>query len=204
MNTRIQRKDAKAQSKTRFRDLLRITLFLLILAALHASPLFGGENQQTNEPLRFFVVSEVKTETGRYIDTEKLPKVGYVAAKPDLEITQLDSVTLEFAKRSVTLTNQNAQQQFKYEKRPTFRVGLLPQDKQRFANFTEKHLLERIVIMIGDRPLIAPKIVARIDAPSFQIDVLDKNDVEAIHASLNKLVRPQAEKEKAANQKPGS
>lgn len=201
---RIQCIDAKTQSKTRFRDLLKITVFLLILAALPAFSLFGGENEQTNKTLRFFVVSEVKTETGRYIDTEKLPKIGYVARKPDLEITQLDSVTLEFAKRPVTLTNQNAQQQFKYEKRPAFRVGLLPQDRQRFADFTEKHILDRIVVMVGDEPLIAPKIVARIDAPAFQLDVLNEKDVEAIHSSLNKLVKAQAGKNNAANQKPGS
>ena len=192
------------QSETRFRDLLKTTLFLLILVTLSTTPLFAVENQQTNQSLGFFVVSEVKAETARYIDTDKLPKVGYVAAKPDLEFTQLESVVLEFAKRPVTLTNQNAQQELKYEKKPTFRVGLLPQDRQRFTDFTEKHLSKQIVIMIGDQPLIAPKIVARLDAPSFQIDVLNEKDMEAIHTSLNKLVKPQAGKNNAAVQKPGS
>jgi hypothetical protein len=55
-----------------------------------------GYSEKTNAPLAFYIVSEQRIEGGRFIDTTNFPKLGYIAAKPDLMVTNLAAVLFRF------------------------------------------------------------------------------------------------------------
>jgi hypothetical protein len=68
--------------------LMRTLVFLLQIVA----GCWAGSAQPTNTPLTFYVVSGKQMTGGRFIDTTNYPKLGYIAAKPDLVVKSLAGV----------------------------------------------------------------------------------------------------------------
>ena len=61
---------------------------LTVLVAL----VTGCQSRQPATPLSLYIVSTEKIDGGRYIDTPAFPKLGYIAASPDLIITSIEQV----------------------------------------------------------------------------------------------------------------
>jgi hypothetical protein len=123
--------------------------------------------------LAFYVVSPKKIEGGRFIDTKEFPKLGYIPAKPGLGITELSMVALT--------------------KRPGDRSPILITLKQKqveqLANFTGRNVDRKILLMLGNEPLIAPRILEKIRTPVLQISVSDEKKQKQILQKLRQLVK---------------
>ncbi|MFP6872734.1 MAG: hypothetical protein VCA55_04420, partial [Verrucomicrobiales bacterium] len=105
--------------------------------------------------LAFYVVSPEKIEGGCFIDTKTLPKLGHIAAKPGLVIAQLKEASL--IKRAGD--------------RPNILIVLRDKEVDQFAEFTGRNVGKIILLMLGNEPLIAPKVLEKIRTSALQISL---------------------------------
>jgi hypothetical protein len=143
---------------------------LILALAFSCTTALAAEKKPT---LAFYVVSLKKIEGGRFIDTKEFPKLGYIPAKPGLGITELSMVALT--------------------KRPGDRSPILITLKQKqveqLANFTGRNVDRKILLMLGNEPLIAPRILEKIRTPVLQISVSDEKKQKQILQKLRQLVK---------------
>ena len=127
---------------------------------------------EKKSPLAFYTVSQEKIERGRFIDTKEFPKLGYIAAKPGLVIAQLKEARLI--------------------KRPGDRANILItlQDKQvdQLEDFTGKNVGKKILLLLGNEPLIAPRVLEKIRTPALQISLSEEKKRTRILKALKRLV----------------
>jgi len=158
---------------------------LLAAAALLACPGYSASNPQ-NGSLSFYLVSDVKLEGGRYIDTVEFPKLGYIAAQPDLVVTQLvavrETVTHPFM---LTPGKDGALAQTPLPDRPALEIQILPKDSQQLEALTQDNIGKQMLMMVDGMPLIAPRINSPIATQTFQ---LTAGNQKVIEDALKKLV----------------
>ena len=123
--------------------------------------------------LAFYVVSPKKIEGGRFIDTKESPKLGYIPARPSLGIVEL---------KKVALTRRPGD-------RPTILITLKQEHVEQLANFIGRNIDRQILLMLGEKPLIAPRILEKISTPALQISVLDEKNRKQILQKLRRLVK---------------
>jgi len=144
---------------------------LLIILSVLIAPYVGRCVQpQGDNTLRFYVVSDTLVAGGRYVDTPECPKVGYVSNTPDLVITNLQSVSTNALNAAVD-------------------IQMFEPDAKRFADLTRQNISHRILISLGDRPLMAPVVQCAIENGKVQITAGEGKDIQAIAAALKRFVR---------------
>ena len=131
--------------------------------------------------LCFFVVSEKPVAGGRYIDTPDFPKLGHISSTPSHVLASLKEVStnnvtsISILDRQVVSTNTTA----------AVSIIMFPEDGKSFATFTRQNINRQILLMLRDRPLIAPMIRAPIETGSLQLPSFPKNVVD----DIQRLVR---------------
>jgi hypothetical protein len=150
-------------------------LFYILLAAMGfiAGRGYSAADVNSNS-LSFYVVSDAKIDGGKFIDTLDFPKLGYIAAEPDLVITQLLSVS-----------NNVFQSQID---RPTLDLQISPEDAKQFETLTQNNLGKQVLLMLGDTPLIAPRIIGVVSTQNIQVTIGRHSNRKLIEAALKKLV----------------
>jgi hypothetical protein len=139
--------------------LLRVGLAALTLINVVAH---GGT---TNTPLKFYVVSQEKVEGSKFIDTPALPRLGYIAPKPDLIITEIRK--LSPAPPGDWLD-----------------VWLRPEDAKRLEAFKSKQVL----VMLGDRVVRAANPLFPITGDLLQLGFENAAELKKVQDELTKLV----------------
>jgi preprotein translocase subunit SecD len=155
----------------------------IILGLLVASAAFSAEpiRSPTNS-LNFFAVSEGPLKGGRYLNTPEFPKLGYISNSPSLVVTRLKSVATNshtFISRYQGKTTESVEK--------VVEVTLLPSDAKKFTKLTEDSFGRQVLIMLGDRPLLAPRIMQPIETPTIAIRVGTQNDFHAVERELRRL-----------------
>ncbi|HRZ58911.1 MAG TPA: hypothetical protein P5525_26050 [Candidatus Paceibacterota bacterium] len=98
---------------------------------------WDGYSQATNTALTFYVVREEKMEGGRFIDTPELPKVGYIAAKADMTVTNLQDVyPQKVADFAIMGDGHGEHTVVSSHPPPALAVVLGTEDAKRFASLT--------------------------------------------------------------------
>jgi hypothetical protein len=137
------------------------TPFILVVFVIARSLALCAE---TNA-LGFFVVSDTAIPGGRYIDTPEFPKLGYIGNAPNFVLTRLREVS----------TNDAA----------AVTIRMFRADSERFAEFTRRNIDRKVLLMLRDKPLLAPTVRAPIETGSLQLPSLPKSVVQ----DIQKLVR---------------
>ena len=166
------------------------TLFhgLLAAAALFANLGYSATDTKS-KTLSFYLVSEEKIDGGRFIDTPDFPKLGYIAPMPDLVITQLVAVNKTVTHASTGKIGTDGKlTQTPLPDRPALMVQILPADGQKFESLTERSIGKRLLLMLGDMPLTAPFVRARISSQSFQITIGEHSNRKTIEDALKELI----------------
>jgi hypothetical protein len=167
----------------------RLTKILSTLA-LSVIGCWSAQCESTNDSLTFFIVNDQKIEGGRFIDSTNFPKLGYVAAKPDLTVTNLaDVFRAKIANFGIEGDGKGKQTIIPMHPPPTLTIKLRPEDAKRFTALTEKALDKRLLIMLGNKPLTAPKVFMPIQSPAFGVNVANQAELEQLEKTLKKLVR---------------
>lgn len=165
-------------------------LFQILLAAavLVASRGYSATVSETGA-LSFYIVSNENVEGGRFIDTPDLPKLGYIAANPDLVITRLAAVHKSIARSGTSTTDKNGKATTTPSPaRPAVDILLLPKDVQKIQALTSQNIGKRVLMMLRDKPLIAPTVLSPISTPAVQIVMGEHANPREIEDGLKKLV----------------
>jgi hypothetical protein len=161
---------------------------LLATVALFASRGYSATETKSTA-LAFYVVSEEKIDGGRFIDTLDFPKLGYIAAKPDLVITQLVAVSETVSHSSMMERGKDGKWVEKpLPDRPALDVQILPEDSQKFEALTKQNIGKQVLLMVGDTPLTAPRVQSPISTRSFQLTIGEHSNQKVIEDALKKLV----------------
>ncbi len=164
-------------------------LFCILSVTLGLFINYGHASTDTTKAvLSFYIVSEEKIDGGRLIDTLDLPKLGYIAAKPDLVITQLVAVS-QTTVADGGIYDKNGKLIEKPEPdQPALVITIRPEDSKKFEALTKENIGKRVLMMLGDVPLMAPNVVAPISTQSFQVTFGKHSDPKKIEDGLKKLV----------------
>lgn len=165
---------------------LSILIFLTSAFSCHcAEPSTVATNT-----LQLFVVSEPKILGGRFIDTPASPRLGYIATQSDLVITQLQSVVTNIARSRGTLISKDGKETtFEERQQPGIIITMWPEDARRFTEITAKNVGKKVLLMLGDKPLLAPRLVSPIETPSLQLTLGKEKDSTLVERELTRLVR---------------
>ena len=139
-------------------------------------------NGQTDSPaLKIFVVSSDPIADGRFIDTERFPKLGFISPSPSLRIRTVKEVTLEERTPSVS-ENSN---------RTTWSFGifLTVEDGARLKSMTATNISKKILVVIGDEAVSAPTVMAPLETGSFAIEGRDRWLMESLRKQLARMER---------------
>jgi hypothetical protein len=136
-------------------------------------------------------VSKEKIDGGRFIDTTGLPKLGYIATKPDLVVTRLEAVTLdtEVAHDDVMIDKDGKRTVVPRKAQAAVSITFCPNDRKRFASLSERAVGMRLLLMLGDTPLTAPYVMTPIDSPSVTLTFDAETDRKKVTGELKKLVQ---------------
>ena len=157
---------------------------VLLLGCRPASP------SAASTPLSFYVVSEEKVEGGRFIDTPDFPKLGYIAAAPDLVIARLEAVAPDVSRRQDVMVDKDGKETvMPLQTKPALTIRMHADDAKKFTTLTEQAVGKRVLIMLGETPLIAPMVQSPIPTQSLILTLGDKTDNKKIEDELKRLVR---------------
>ena len=164
-------------------------LFCILSVTLGLFANYGHALTDTTKAvLSFYVVSEEKIDGGRLIDTLDLPKLGYIAAKPDLVITQLVAVSQTVVADGGIYDKDGKQIGRPGPDRAALDIMIRSEDSRKFEALTKENIGKRVLMMLGDVPLIAPIVQSPISTQSFQVIIGKHGDPKKIEDGLKKLV----------------
>jgi preprotein translocase subunit SecD len=163
----------------------KIFIRLSILVTVVFLQIVAAAQTQTNG-LQFFIVGENQFPGCRYLDTADFPKVGYISNSPAFIVTSLLSVATNIA-HSV----QHYQGKTTQKSEAGVLISMLPADAKRFAELTRENVGRQMVLMLKNRPLIAPLILSPIESGSIQITFSPREDSQALATELQQIVRHQ-------------
>ena len=159
--------------------------FTLILSVL-AVVLCGCRSDVPTIPLSFYTVSEEKIDGGQYIDTSDFPKLGYVATTPDLVITRLADVYQTEPQAGVIIGGKLVSPP---AGRSALGIELRPDDAQKLSKFSEQIIGKHLLMMLGEKPLMAPGVQAVLTTQRLLLEFPTQAERDNVRSELRKLVR---------------
>ena len=150
------------------------------------SPKAGKRDQprQRQPLLSFYVIQAVTNSNYKYIDTDLLPKLGYVSPEPNLSIGRLKSVSYGKMRRAKRDDVTGETQELS---RPTVTFQIQQAEAEAFQKLTEEHAGKRLLLTIDDFPFAAPSILHPIDAPGITIEFTDETQFAKAKPHLERL-----------------
>jgi hypothetical protein len=139
--------------------------------------LADAANGSHSPALRFFAVSHDPVAPGRFVDTKQLPKLGYISTQPEMTVGRLKGVTLE--ERKVREGDSQSRTVW------VFICSLDSQFADQFKVMTTQNLAKRVLIMVGDEPVVAPTILAPVEDGRFEIECKDRSSMESVMKQLS-------------------
>lgn len=138
--------------------------------------LLSTKSNSPSTSVKFFVLSSNPVEKGKFIDTERLPKLGFISAEPDLAIGKFREVVLE-ERKSI---GQNSQGSSIW----VFSCRLEDGDAAKLKIVTTANVNRQFLIMVGDEPVVAATIMAPLETGSFDLECQDRPQMESIKKQL--------------------
>jgi hypothetical protein len=161
-----------------------------ILATGCGRPASAGDTSASTAPLSIYVMSDVRIEGGRFIDTPDFPKLGYIGAAAALVITRLEAVAPVLSREQDAMVDKDGKRTvFPVKQLPALSITMRAEDAKKFATITQEAVGKRLLLMLGDTPLIAPTVRAPISTPSLTLTLGEKTDDKRVENDLKKLVR---------------
>lgn len=129
--------------------------------------------------IQLFAVSDQPVPGGRFLDSPRFPKLGYIAATPDLALSELASVT-SGTEVSGTSTGDS---------RAAVLVTLNESGAKGLADLTMRIVGGRLAIFVGPDLITAPVVRSPVLGGSFQMTFKDQVEAESGVERMRTLVR---------------
>ena len=163
---------------------MKVLLALVVAVAVQIPCVFAGD---TGGSLYFIVIHERQFENSTPIKVDELGIDGFCAAKPDLEISKIEEVTMRHDKQKTRIDREGVPPAEGID--DVFRVFVqLGEEAQKgFARVSADAIGNRILIQVGDQPVLAPVVHTKIDTPSLVITLHEEEAAMNIVKTLRKL-----------------
>ena len=172
------------------RTLVSLLATAVILLSGCGRPLSEADTNDTTVPLFFHVVSEDEIDGGQFIDTPDFPQLGYIANAPDLVVTRLEAVVPDVSRQQDIMVDKAGKETvMPMQTRPAITIRMRAEDAKKFSTLTEQAIGKRVLLMLGDTPLIAPMVQGPISTPSLILTLGEETDKKKVEDELKKLVR---------------
>ena len=168
---------------------MRTQIAFLFIVSLFLVGCSHIPTQGTIIPLSFYIVSEEKMDGGRFIDTPDFPKLGYIDAEPDLVVTTLSAVKATVLREQVSSSSKGDQTSGEIRESPALDIVLQPDDAKKFQELTGRAVGKRVLLMLDERPLLAPRVRDPILTSTLELTFHEQGDHVKIEEGLKKLVR---------------
>ena len=162
---------------------MRTYTFILSLMAVI---LCGCSSNVPSTPLSFYTVSEEKIDGGRFIDTADFPKLGYIATTPDLVITRLADVYQTEPQAGVIINGKVVPTP---AGRSAIGIEISPDDAQKLSALSERAIGKRLLMMLGEKPLIAPRVQAVLSTQRLLLEFPTQAESKNVQSELKKLIQ---------------
>jgi hypothetical protein len=130
---------------------MRALIAILSLATALLAACSSGSSESIGDSLSFYVVSEDKLEGGRFIDTSHFPRLGYIAAVPDLTVGRLQAVVADVSRQQTVAAGNDGQPIVSpWREHPGFHISMHAPEAEKFAALSERALGRRVLVMLGD------------------------------------------------------
>ena len=137
----------------------------------------------------FYQVSATRTKGAKFINTKSLPKVGYVAGAPALQVERLRSVK----KIQTTVTKKIESADGKVRKIsntvPAIEMTLSNTDARAFTGLMKKSIGRRILIEAEGTPIYAPLVRDATSATTISFSLADDAQLEEVYRKLARFVK---------------
>jgi hypothetical protein len=161
-----------------------LLICVAVLAIALGTPQVSAGNPLT---LEIYYVSSEPKPGWRYFNSTAFPNLGYIAAQPDMSVSQITSASIEKTVQHSTIVHRDGSQEPTEEETPSLIIEFTAADARKLHELTTMHLGDRILFLFGNQPLFAPVIRMAIDEPSVSITLRSEIDPENIKAQLEKL-----------------
>jgi hypothetical protein len=181
---------------------MRKTISSLFVIVSVLSICYTAHSETTTNTLAFYVVSKTNFEGAVFIDTRAMPKLGYVGctlgyigSKPDLVVTNVQSVlpntntNIVIAPDKNGSTNWITPDELSEELARELVVNLQPQDAERLIALTGKSVGKQMLVMLGTKPLATWETGAKFPEGRFEVQCQNDAELKATKDVLKKLVR---------------
>ncbi len=172
---------------------MRTALFFILSAIVIAQPgILNAASDTGKGELLFYIVSQEKIDGSRYMDTVEFPKLGYIGTNADLVVTQLTGVHFTPPGSHEYKATQDKDGKITSERlpdRPQLSVELKPEDGDKLESLTGQNIGKRVLIMLGNRPLIVVTIYSPVSRKGFRVTLRNESEREKLKDELEKLVQ---------------
>ena len=155
---------------------------LLCLFALCSALCYAAEES----PLGLYVVLPEQSPGSHYFDSEKFPMLGYIAARPDLPISRLKSVTVDTC--GVTLPHADGAKEVGDSGPQCLNILFYPAEAKALENLTTLYLNHRLLLSVGGEAIVAPNIREPVSGGAIRITLPPNSDAAGIRRKLESLV----------------
>lgn len=154
-------------------------LFVAFTACSRSVP--PEEPGKAAQALTFHIVSKDKIEGWKLVDLPGQRQQGYISPDPDLVLSQLKSV--ELYKKAYANPITSAEEEYSGAK-----ITLQDEDAASFTGLSRRAVKHQVLVLLGDKPLMAPVMMVPITEPVFNIQTNGRGEKE-LHEALMKLVK---------------
>ncbi len=175
------------------------TSLALVATTLLALPAFAAPEQaQADLPIvaappgvmiDFYPVAASTVKGGRFINAPALPKLGYVATAPALQVERLRSVKKIHAKMEKTVIGADGKKRIEASTVPAVEMTLSTADATAFADLMKKSVGQRIYIEAQGTPIYAPLVRSALPAKTLTFNLADDKQLDAVYAKLAPFVK---------------
>jgi hypothetical protein len=160
--------------------------YLILISILLAAAIAQATDVALNptNALCFFIVSNERIPDGRFVDTPELPRVGYISNSPSLVIRGLQSVATNTLHTTENYLGKETQ-----KSQPSVLFTMFPADAKRLGQLTRENIARKMVLTLGDRPLIVAMILDPIEAGKIELTCKEGKESERLAAELRRLVQ---------------
>jgi len=152
---------------------------VLLLVAIVSAAFIARAGDQPR--LHVYIVAQEERAGLHLADFAAFPKLGYIADRPDLTISQLEGVS--FGMRP------GGPMEKAKEDRTSLVVHLTAKDAEAFKQLTSAHLGTRLLMLLNDDPLFAPLLRTPSTGESVYITPPPGSNTAKLKARLETLVR---------------
>lgn len=164
------------------------------LAAVFAAPVFAASEPAIvaappGVAIDFYQVKETRSKGARFINTKTLPKVGYVAGAPAMQIERLRGVKKIHTSVERTITSADGKERTISNPVPAIEMTLSNADATAFADLMKKSLGQRILMEAEGTPIYAPLVRDARRTTTLTFTLADDKQREEVYGKLARFVK---------------